>query len=242
LLFPDAATFERINMNHTTEDDDAAAKKAVELFNASIYASKAGEVGLYFEQLAVRQKALTALLTPRLGDGLLRADGTPWLSGLTRGAPRLNVDDLTQVASLPLNSRLRIDPWDDKVDVLNVKPAALLNPGDKMPFEVTPIFYSLQPYQAPAEPAPASAAAASAPAPANGNQPAADANQAPPPAQTAPADTAGPAQGTSNPPPADANQTQGTSNPPTPDTNQTQGTSNPPPTDTNQTQPQAPQQ
>jgi hypothetical protein len=205
LLFPDAATFERINMNHTTVDDEAAAKKAVELFNASIYASKSGEVGLYFQQLAVRQKALTALLTPRLGDGLLRADGTPWLSGLTQGAPKLNVNDLTQVASLPLNSRLRTNPWDDMVYQLNVKAAALLNPGDKMPFEVTPIFYRLQPYQLPVQPVPASTPA---PAPSTANPPAADTNQAQPPAQPQPANSAEPTQGTSNPPPTDANQTQ----------------------------------
>ncbi|HTY83122.1 MAG TPA: hypothetical protein VMB19_02840, partial [Silvibacterium sp.] len=79
LLFPDEAAFQRINMDHTVADDQAAAKKAVELFNASVYASKSGEVGLFFQQLAVRQKALTALLTPRLGDSLLAPDGTPWL-------------------------------------------------------------------------------------------------------------------------------------------------------------------
>jgi len=228
LLFPDAATFERINMNHTATDDEAAAKKAVELFNASVYASKSGEVGLYFESLAARQKALTALLTPRLGDSLIRPDGTPWLSGLSHGAPKLNPDNLSQIAALPLNSRLRIDPWDDKVYQLNAKPAPLLNPGDKMPFQVTPVYYRLAYYQPPAPPAAAAAPAqgtANPPVPADANQDAAN-----PPA---PADTNQnqPTQGTSNPPPVDTNQNQ-----------PTQGTSNPPPVDTNQTQPQAPQQ
>jgi hypothetical protein len=234
LLFPDAATFQQIKMNHTPADNDAAAKKAVELFNASVYAGKSGDVGLYFQELAVHQKALTALLTPRMGDPLIRADGTPWLSGLTRGAPRLNPDDLTQFAALPLNSHLRIDPWDDKVYQLNVKTAQPLNPGDKMPFEVTPVFYRLQAYQPPAQPVPASAPASAqgaanpgAPADANQPQPAAqgtanqpvpaDANPAAPPAQDN-GDQAQPTQGTSNPPP-DTNQAQ----PPA------QGTSNPPP-------------
>jgi hypothetical protein len=220
LLFPDEATFQRINMNHTAVDDEAAAKKALELYDASIYAPKSGEVGLYFEQLAASQKALAALLTPRLGDGLIRSDGTPWLAGLTHGAPRLNPNDLTQVAALPLNSQLRIDPWDDKVYRLNVKPASFLNPGDKMPYEITPIFYRLEAYQPPAAPLPASAPAPGQGA-ANPSVPAADANQAtPPPAAAAPADSAAePDQGVSNAP-ADTNQApaQGTSNPP-PDTN-----------------------
>lgn len=181
LLFPDAATFQQIYMRHTIADDEAAAKKAAELFNASVYANQSGQVGLYFEQLAARQKALTALLTPRLGDSLLRPDGTPWLSALTHGAPRLNMSDMSQIAALPLNSHLRIDPWDDKVYQLHPKQAELLNPSDKMPFEVTPIFYRLEQYQPPAAPA-----ATSTPA----------GPQAP---SATPADT-NQTQGTSNPP------------------------------------------
>jgi hypothetical protein len=237
LLFPDEATFQRIDMNHNTTDDEAAAKKAVELFNASIYAPKSGDVGLYFAQLAVRQHALAALLTPRLGDGLIRPDGTPWLSGLTRGAPRLNPDDLTQVASLPLNSRLRIDPWDDKVFQLNVKPAAFLNPGDKMPFEITPIYYRLEAYQPPAAgPLPANAPAAtgatSQPAPADTNQ-----GQPPPASAAAPTSSAAPAdQGTANQP-ADTNQAQPAADNSAP----AQGTSNPPPDTNNQGPPPASQ-
>jgi hypothetical protein len=170
LLFPDEATFQRITMNHSTLDNQEAAKKSIELFNNSVYKDKAASVGLFFQQLSTRQKALTFLLTPRLGDSLIKADGSPWLAGLTQGAPKLDMDNLGQVAALPLNSHLRIDSWDDKVFQLNVRPAPLLNARDKMPFEVTPIFYRLQRYQAPTEPpaatpAPAAANGAATPAP-----------------------------------------------------------------------------
>jgi hypothetical protein len=186
LLFPDTATFRRITMNHSIADDDEAAKKAVELFNHSIYHDKAASVGLFFQQLEAREKALPALFTPRLGDSLLRADGQPWLVGLTQGAPRLDMDNLTQIAALPLNSRLKIDPWDDKVFILNVKPAPLLNARDKMPLELTPVYYRLQRYQegTPAGATPASTAPVSnAPAPpsadAGGQQPATSAQAQP---------------------------------------------------------------
>jgi hypothetical protein len=208
LLFPDEATFTRITMNHTPADNDAAAKKSVELFNNSVYKDKSASVGLFFQQLQVRQKALAYLLTPRLGDSLIKADGTPWLAGLTQGAPKLNVDDLQQVTALPLNSHLRIDPWDDKVYQLNVRPAPLLNARDKMPFEVSPLFYRLQRYTPPVQAVPPAApgtttgaAPAATPAPAdttgtanppadNTNLPAQPANttpQAQPPAQNPPA-------------------------------------------------------
>jgi len=220
LLFPDEATFQRITMNHTTQDDEDAAKKAVELFNASVYAGKSGEVGLYFQQLQNREKALTALLTPRLGDPLLREDGTPWLSGLMRGAPRLDMNNLDQRAALPLNSHLRIDPWDDKVYQLNLKADRLLNPGDKMPFEITPIFYRLETYQPPAQPVPTSA-----PAPGASAQPAAG------PTGVEGESSNAPASSTATPVP----QTNPTTPPPTPATPQ----ANPPTPQTNPPTPQA---
>jgi hypothetical protein len=162
LLFPDSATFQRILMNHTTSDDEEAAKKAVDLFQHSNYAGKNGDVGIFLEQVVDREKPLSALMTPRLGDSLLRADGQPWLSGLMQGAPKLDQDNLGQIAALPLNSRLKTDPWDDKVFALHFSPSPLLNARDKMPLEITPVYYRLTRYQdqtatpASAAPAPAS--------------------------------------------------------------------------------------
>jgi hypothetical protein len=208
LLFPDEATFQRFNMNHSAIDNQEAAKKAAELFNASVYHDKSASVGLFFQALQMREKELPFLLTPRLGDSLIKPDGTPWLAALGQGAPKLNMDDLTQIAALPLNSHLKIDPWDDKVFQLNVKPAPLLSARDKMAFEVTPIYYRLQRYQPPAQavvpattqpanpgtanpgptnPAPADAAPANADPAATQPAPApADTNQAPPPPPASP--------------------------------------------------------
>lgn len=159
LLFPDEATLERINMSHTAVDNDSAGKKALELFNGSIYHDKSASVSLFYQQVVARAKTVPALLTPRLGDPLLKADGTPWAPGFLQG-PRLNMDDTTQIAALPLGSHLKTDPWDDKVIALNLKADRVLNPGDKMPLELTPVFYRLQRYQAAAAgPAPAAAPA-----------------------------------------------------------------------------------
>jgi hypothetical protein len=200
LLFPDEASFTKFNMNHSAIDNETAAKKAAELFNASVYHDKGASVGLFFQALQMREKELTYLLTPRLGDSLIKPDGTPWLAAIGQGAPKLNMDDLTQIAALPLNSHLKIDPWDDKVFQLNVKPAPLLSARDKMPFEVTPIYYRLQRYQPPVQAAPSSTAAAPA------NTAPAPANAAPAPATADPAN-ADPAITQPPPPPADPNQT-----------------------------------
>jgi hypothetical protein len=148
LLFPDTATFQKFNLNHSDVDNDAAAKKAMEYLENSMYKDKLANAGLYYEQLADRAKVLKALTTPNLGDSLLKSDGTPWMAELERMAPKLNWDDLSQTPALPLGSWLKIDPWDDTVHMLNAIRVAPVNARDKIPFEVTPIFYKLQRYDA----------------------------------------------------------------------------------------------
>jgi len=174
LLFPDTATFQRIDMNHTEVDNGTASKRAMEYLENSMYKDKLANAGLYFKQLVDRAKVLKGLNTPTLGDSLLRPDGTPWLAGLVPMAPQINWDDMAQTAALPLGSWLKTDPWDDKVHMLSAKRYAPMNARDKMPFEVTPIFYKLQHYDAAAATPPAAGA------PANGEQPAAAPDNTPP--------------------------------------------------------------
>jgi hypothetical protein len=183
LLFPDEATFRKIDMNHSDHDNAEAAKKAMEYLQNSMYKDRLPTAGLYYAQLVDREKELTALNTPKLGDSLLKSDGTPWMADLQHMAPALNWDDLTQRAALPLNSWLKTDPWDDKVHQINAKIYAYMNPRDKMPLELTPVFYKLQRYDAsrltpatppaaaPAPAAPTPAAPAASPAPGEASQP-----------------------------------------------------------------------
>jgi hypothetical protein len=207
LMFPDESTFQRINMYHSDHDNAEAAKKAMEYLQNSMYKDKLPSAGLYYAQLVYSAKVLKALNTPTLGDSLLKADGTPWMASLQMMSPGINWDDLTQTAALPLGSWIKTDPWDDKVHMLNAKRYAPMNARDKMPFEVTPIYYKLQRYEvaraeAPASPAPGSANPA-APAPAApdpGAQPSAAQQSPPPAAQPAAGDAAQqPAQAAPNP-------------------------------------------
>jgi hypothetical protein len=214
LLFPDEATFKRIKMYHSEHDNIEAAKKAQEYLQASMYKDKLANAGLYWAQLADRGKALTALNTPKLGDSLLKEDGTPWMAALAHTAPKLNWDDLTQVAALPLGSWLKTDPWDDKVHMLNAKRYAPMTARDKMPLEVTPFYFKLQRYDsaqlaapvvagAPvASPSSASPTEASAPqtAPAATPNVTATPAAAPEAIQPAPGDAPQQPAGTSNPP------------------------------------------
>jgi hypothetical protein len=198
LLFPDESTFQRINMYHSDHDNEEAAKKAMEYLQNSMYKDRLPSAGLYYAQLVDRAKELKALNTPKLGDSLLRADGTPWMVDLQKMAPKLNWDDLTQRAANPLGFWLKTDPWDDKVHQLNAKVYAYMNPRDKMPFEVTPIVYRLSRYDeasvnppavpgAPTpDPAPPAAPAGADPAPPAGTDPATPTPPPPAPNNTTP--------------------------------------------------------
>ena len=148
LLFPDEATFQRIDMYHSDHDNEEAVKTAQKYLEASMYKDQLPTAGLFWSQLADRGHVLKALNTPKLGDSLLRADGTPWMLALAHSAPKINWDDLTQSAALPLGSWLKTDPWDDHVHQLNAKNYAPMNARDKMPLEVTPIYFKLQRYSA----------------------------------------------------------------------------------------------
>jgi hypothetical protein len=219
LMFPDTATFQRIDMYHTDHDNAEAAKRAMEYLNASLYKDQLPDAGLYYAQLVDRSKALKQLNSPKLGDSLLKPDGTPWMADLQKMSPKLNWDDLAQRPANPLGFWLKTDPWDDKVHQLNAKIYAYMNPRDKMPFEVTPIFFKLQRYDATAASAavgpmtaPASSTPAAGPPPAadpaqqapaadpNGQTPAGTQPAAPPPDATPPATTPPPV--TTQPAPA----------------------------------------
>jgi len=192
LLFPDESTFQRINMFHSDHDNEEAAKQAMVYLQNSMYKDRLPSAGMYYAELVDRGKELKALNTPKLGDSLLKADGTPWMIDLEKMSPKLNWDDLTQRAANPLGFWLKTDPWDDKVHQLNAKVYAYMNPRDKMPFEVTPIYYRLQRYDearldapaSPVAPVPTAAPPAGDPAPPPAGDPA-----TPPPAtpDTAPA-------------------------------------------------------
>jgi hypothetical protein len=194
LMFPDTASFQKIDMYHTDHDNAEAAKRAMEYLQASLYKDQLPDAGLYYAQLVDREKPLKQLNSPKLGDSLLKADGTPWMADLQHMSPKLNWDDLAQRPANPLGFWLKTDPWDDKVHQLNAKIYAYMNPRDKMPFEVTPLFFKLQRYDAAAAagvgPAvgPASATPAAGPPPAS------------PTAQTPAADPNAPQQPTATPP------------------------------------------
>jgi len=133
----------RFSFKATPADVDMSNRKAVELLKNSPYKEKLGNASLFLKQLAAGSAALPSLIDARLGNGVALS------AELQSLGPALQAGKLDQVAALPLGARVKVNPWDDKVELLRAKPVALNSAREKMPFEVTPFHPFLMRYQAP---------------------------------------------------------------------------------------------
>jgi Peptidase family M48 len=153
MLFNDASTYQNLGFKHIPEEEQSADKKAIELLKNSPYAQKLDSVGLFLKALQLRAPQLSALLTTHLGNPLAENGTVIRLSGLALQGPALDNAKLDQIAALPLGGRVKINPWDDKAEMVKTAPVAITSARDKMPFEVTPFFPRLARYGANTAPA-----------------------------------------------------------------------------------------
>jgi Peptidase family M48 len=153
MLFSDEGTYQNLGFRHIPEEEAAADKKAVELLKNSPYAQKLDNVGLFLKALQQRAPALNALLTTHLGNPLATNGTVNRLSALATQGPALDNSKLDQIAALPLGGRVKVNPWDNKAEMVKTAPVAITSARDKMPFEVTPFFPRLARYGANAAPA-----------------------------------------------------------------------------------------
>jgi hypothetical protein len=139
MFFPDERTFERMDFARDRGEEEAADKKAVELLNNSPYKDKLANAGLFLKAVQARAPELKNLIRAHLGDSLINGDATK-MSALMTSSPQFDPKKPDQVAALPLGGRVKIDPWNDQLELVKTKPVAITTAAEKMPFEVTPFF------------------------------------------------------------------------------------------------------
>ncbi len=162
MLFSDEATYQNLGFKHIPEEEAAADKKAVEMLKASPYAQKLDSAGLFIKALQKRAPQLSALLQAHLGNNITENGTVTRMAQLGNSAPALDWNKLDQIAALPLGGRVKLNPWDDKVEIVKAQPVAITSARDKMPFEVTPFFPRLSRYNVAGTPAANTAAAPTA--------------------------------------------------------------------------------
>ncbi len=159
MLFSDEATYKNLGFKHIPEEEAAADKKAIEMLKASPYAQKLESAGLFIKALQARAPQLSALLQAHLGNNIAENGTVTRMAQLGTSAPALDWNKLDQIAALPLGGRVKLNPWDDKVEIVKAQPVAITSARDKMPFEVTPFFPRLSRYSTASLPAATPAAA-----------------------------------------------------------------------------------
>jgi len=125
MLFSDEATYQNLGFKHIPEEEAAADKKAVEMLKASPYAQKLDSAGLFIKALQKRAPQLSALLQAHLGNNITENGTVTRMAQLANSAPALDWNKLDQIAALPLGGRVKLNPWDDRVEIVKAQPVAM---------------------------------------------------------------------------------------------------------------------
>jgi peptidase M48-like protein len=164
MLFSDEATYQNFGFKHIPEEEAAADKKALEMLKNSPYAQKLEVAGLFLKALQARAPQLSALVQAHLGNNITANGMVTRMAQLATTAPALDWNKLDQIAALPLGGRVKLNAWDDKVEMVKAQPVAITSARDKMPFEVTPFYPRLSRYNSAGATAATTAAAPATPA------------------------------------------------------------------------------
>ncbi len=148
--FPSSEIFAALDFHFEGTQEEDANKKAWELFSKSPYKDKSGNVGLFLHALDANAARFPNLLHGRFSDdfrsnhllGMQARLGSPTHSRTSR---------LNQTPALPIGSRIVVDAWSDRTEMLKSKPISL-TPAEKIPFEVTPFYPHLKRWDAQEKP------------------------------------------------------------------------------------------
>jgi hypothetical protein len=133
LLVEDKDTFRHFGFQRTPEEEQTASAKGIQFLNNSPYKDQLGNAGLFLKVLTAREKEIPNLISGHLGN---RVQVIADLK--TSAAPVDQKQNPQMIAALPLGGRVKLDPWNDKLELIKSKPVGTVAEREKMPFEVTP--------------------------------------------------------------------------------------------------------
>jgi Peptidase family M48 len=151
LPFPDSQIFGALDFHFDRNQEADANKKGMELFSKSPYKDQFASAGLFLKALEVSSGRFPILLHGRFSNDF----GSNHLFGMEARAvsPKpLKTDRLNQISALPIGSRIVVDPWSDRIELLNSRPVLLMSRAETIPFAVTPFYPHLRRLDAPEKP------------------------------------------------------------------------------------------
>ena len=137
LRFEEKETFRHFGFTRTPEEEQAATQQGIELLKKSPYKDQPGNAPLFLEALKNRSKEIPNLVSPHLGSRVAAG----WTTGSAE--PSAEKPSGNVIAALPLGGRIKVEPWNNQLQMLKSKPAGGVAKDEKMAFEVTPFFVYL---------------------------------------------------------------------------------------------------
>ena len=137
LMMKDEDVLPRLNFKPSQHDEAAADTKAIELLKNSPYKDQLGQAGLFLRAMADAAPHTPQLFGAHMGSRLAQGSHVRRVAELMGSAPALQKGRVDQIAALPLGARVKVNPWNDHVELMKSKPATLSSAREKMPFEVT---------------------------------------------------------------------------------------------------------
>ena len=140
LRFDEKETFRHFGFARTSEEEQAANQKGIELLMQSPYKDQVRTAQRFLQALQSRSKEIPNLISPHLGD---RVPTTWTITSAISGAEPSAATAANAMTALPLGGRVKVEPWSDQLQLLKSKPAGAVAEYEKMPFEVAPIMLYL---------------------------------------------------------------------------------------------------
>src|SRR5262252_3324679 len=151
LLIDDKDSFRHFGFARTPDEEAAANQKGAQLLSTALKNPQVAKVwqmnnaSMFFQALQSRQKEIPNLISAHLGNrvpNLPNLGSAPVAAAPVETARAASPDPkpatATKLAALPIGGRVKMDPWNDKLELLKSKPVGTLAEREKMPFEVTP--------------------------------------------------------------------------------------------------------
>ena len=157
LMTSDDKLLEDLDFARDPKEEADADAKAMELLKNSPYKDRLGSAALFLHAMAQHFPRLDSLFGANLGNRLAtRKNHMQRLAEMIGRAPELQPNRLDQVAALPFGSRLKVDAWSGRLELMRSQPVAPVTAKEKMPFLVTPLFPSMSRQPSATSPATAS--------------------------------------------------------------------------------------
>jgi hypothetical protein len=141
LRFDEKETFHHFGFTHTEEEEQAATQEGIELLKKSPYKDQLGNAQLFLQALNDRSKEIPNLVSPHLGNRVATVLASRSVVPAAQASPAKPAASV--IAALPLGGRIKVEPWNNQLQMLKSKPVGTAAEDEVKPFELTPFILYL---------------------------------------------------------------------------------------------------